>query len=298
MPVIARPVSKLSGYAPAVPTPFGDDGNIDIAALERLCDRQIREGATALVVCGTTGEAPTLSGAEHGAIVRVAVGVSHGRVPVIAGAGSNSTAMPSSLPRMPRRRARTPCSRWCRTTTSPVSRDLRPFPRDRAGDRTCRSSSTTCRRERHAASPTKRSFAWRRCRNASASRTRPLMSRARCGSGRWSGRISVAFGRRCDGARVLRAGRERRHFRHLQRGAGSLPQDVSRLRTGADGRSATAGEAGRAIDRRAVSRGQSGSGQIRLEPPQIHVAQGALAAGGIKRSIAERSRRDRCANVR
>jgi 4-hydroxy-tetrahydrodipicolinate synthase len=91
MSAIGRPVSKLSGYAPALPTPFGDDGNIDRAALERFCDRQIQEGAAALVVCGTTGEAPTLSGAEHEAIVRTTVAVSRGRVPVIAGAGSNST---------------------------------------------------------------------------------------------------------------------------------------------------------------------------------------------------------------
>jgi 4-hydroxy-tetrahydrodipicolinate synthase len=87
-----RRIATLSGYMPAVPTPFGGDGNIDRTALEHFCDRQIQEGATALVVCGTTGEAPTLSGAEHEAIVRAAVAVSHGRVPVIAGAGSNSTA--------------------------------------------------------------------------------------------------------------------------------------------------------------------------------------------------------------
>ena len=90
--IIGRHVSKLSGYAPAIPTPFDDDGNVDVAAFERLCERQIREGATALVVCGTTGEAPTLRPAEHHILVRIAVDVARGRVPVIAGAGSNSTA--------------------------------------------------------------------------------------------------------------------------------------------------------------------------------------------------------------
>jgi 4-hydroxy-tetrahydrodipicolinate synthase len=92
MTFIGRHVSKLTGYAPAVPTPFGDDGNIDSAAFEQFCHRQIEEGATALVVCGTTGEAPTLSPAEHDALIRIAVGVVRGRIPVIAGAGSNSTA--------------------------------------------------------------------------------------------------------------------------------------------------------------------------------------------------------------
>src|SRR5262249_13219311 len=59
---------------------------------ERYCDRQILEGANALVVCGTTGEAPTLTPAEHHRIVTIAARVSQCRVPIIAGAGSNSTA--------------------------------------------------------------------------------------------------------------------------------------------------------------------------------------------------------------
>jgi 4-hydroxy-tetrahydrodipicolinate synthase len=61
MTTIGRHVSRLSGYAPALPTPFDDHGHIDGAAFEQICDHQIQEGATALVVCGTTGEAPTLS---------------------------------------------------------------------------------------------------------------------------------------------------------------------------------------------------------------------------------------------
>jgi 4-hydroxy-tetrahydrodipicolinate synthase len=91
MTTIGRHVSRLSGYAPALPTPFDDDGNIDSAAFEKFCDLQIQQGATALVVCGTTGEAPTLTPAEHRTLIRIAAGVSCGRVPVIAGAGSNST---------------------------------------------------------------------------------------------------------------------------------------------------------------------------------------------------------------
>src|SRR5450631_3412477 len=90
--VTGKHVSRLSGYAPALPTPFDQNDNVDGTAFELLCDRQIREGATALVVCGTTGEAPTLNRAEHDAIVRMAVGVAQGRVPVVAGAGSNATS--------------------------------------------------------------------------------------------------------------------------------------------------------------------------------------------------------------
>jgi 4-hydroxy-tetrahydrodipicolinate synthase len=91
-PIVGRDVLKLSGYAPAVPTPFDDDENIDRAAFAAYCERQVGEGATALVVCGTTGEAPTLRPAEHHVLIRIAVDVARGRVPVIAGAGSNSTA--------------------------------------------------------------------------------------------------------------------------------------------------------------------------------------------------------------
>jgi 4-hydroxy-tetrahydrodipicolinate synthase len=91
MPAIGRHISRLSGYAPALPTPFGNDGCIDTTAFENLCHRQIQEGATALVVCGTTGEAPTLSPAEHTTLIQIAAGVARGQVPVIAGAGSNCT---------------------------------------------------------------------------------------------------------------------------------------------------------------------------------------------------------------
>jgi len=91
MHFIGRHVSKLSGYAPAVPTPFDAHDNIDVTAFARFCDRQVAEGATALVVGGTTGEAPTLSPAEHRTLVRIAVEVANGGVPVIAGAGSNAT---------------------------------------------------------------------------------------------------------------------------------------------------------------------------------------------------------------
>ncbi len=99
MPPIGRHVSRLSGYAPALPTPFNDEGHIDVAVFERLCDLQIADGATALVVCGTTGEAATLSPAEHSELIRMAAARSRGRIPVIAGAGANATAHAVELTR-------------------------------------------------------------------------------------------------------------------------------------------------------------------------------------------------------
>ena len=92
MSTTGRHVSKLSGYAPVLPTPFDGEGCIDAGAFERLCDLQIAHGATALVVCGTTGEAPTLQPQENDEVVRMAVARSRGRIPVIAGAGATATA--------------------------------------------------------------------------------------------------------------------------------------------------------------------------------------------------------------
>ena len=83
----------FSGSIPALVTPFTTDGAFDEAAYRALIDWQIAEGSSALVPCGTTGEAATLTADEHFAIVRVCVDQTAGRVPVIAGAGSNDTAV-------------------------------------------------------------------------------------------------------------------------------------------------------------------------------------------------------------
>jgi len=82
----------LSGYIPDLPTPFNEAGELDLTAFARLCERQIQAGVSAIVAGETTGEASTLTPAEHDAIIRTAVETAHGRVHVIAGAGSNSTS--------------------------------------------------------------------------------------------------------------------------------------------------------------------------------------------------------------
>jgi 4-hydroxy-tetrahydrodipicolinate synthase len=92
------PLARLAGYASALPTPFAGTA-IDEDAFEAFCDWQIGEGVSALVVAGTTGEAPTLSLAEQRRLVRLAVGVADGRVPVIAGAGANATGHAVELAR-------------------------------------------------------------------------------------------------------------------------------------------------------------------------------------------------------
>ncbi len=80
----------IQGSIPALVTPFRD-GTLDIEALRSLVEWQIESGSAGLVAVGTTGESPTLSHSEHEAVVEEVVKSAHGRVPVIAGTGSNST---------------------------------------------------------------------------------------------------------------------------------------------------------------------------------------------------------------
>ena len=99
MTYLVKPVTWLAGYIPDLPTPFDDNDRIDLTAFARLCERQIEAGVSAIVVGETTGEASTLTPAEHGTIVRAAVEIAKGRVRVIAGAGSNSTSQAIELTR-------------------------------------------------------------------------------------------------------------------------------------------------------------------------------------------------------
>ena len=83
----------FSGSIPALVTPFAADGSFDEAAYREFVEWQIAEGSAGLVPCGTTGEAATLTAEEHFQIVAVCVDQARGRVPVLAGAGSNDTAV-------------------------------------------------------------------------------------------------------------------------------------------------------------------------------------------------------------
>lgn len=83
---------SFAGSVTALITPFTEDGRVDEGAFRRLVERQIAEGTHGLVPCGTTGESPTLSHEEHMRVVELCIEVAAGRVPVMAGAGSNSTA--------------------------------------------------------------------------------------------------------------------------------------------------------------------------------------------------------------
>ncbi len=91
--------SRLKGSIPALITPMRDDGSIDEAALKKLVDWHVEEGSHGIVAVGTTGESPTLSHHEHMRVVELVVERAAGRIPVIAGTGSNSTAEAIELTR-------------------------------------------------------------------------------------------------------------------------------------------------------------------------------------------------------
>ena len=87
----------FEGVATALVTPMKEDGGVDYEALDRLVEWQIQEGVNALVACGTTGEASTLTDEEHREVIARVVKKANKRVPVIAGTGSNDLEYALSL---------------------------------------------------------------------------------------------------------------------------------------------------------------------------------------------------------
>ncbi len=84
--------SIFKGSVVAIVTPFNEDGSIDFNSLEQLVEWHIASGTNAILPCGTTGESPTLSHEEHDLVVEQVIKFVNKRIPVLAGAGSNSTA--------------------------------------------------------------------------------------------------------------------------------------------------------------------------------------------------------------
>ncbi len=87
----------FKGSLVALVTPFDSDNRVDYASLKGLIDFHVAQGSNGLVIAGTTGEAATLSKAEHCELIATAVELSAGRLPIIAGTGSNSTSQTVNL---------------------------------------------------------------------------------------------------------------------------------------------------------------------------------------------------------
>jgi 4-hydroxy-tetrahydrodipicolinate synthase len=92
-------MKSITGSLVALVTPMHDDGSVDFDALRRLIDWHVAEGTSCIVAVGTTGESPTVNVEEHCEVIRVAVEHAKGRIPIMAGAGANSTAEALALTR-------------------------------------------------------------------------------------------------------------------------------------------------------------------------------------------------------
>lgn len=85
-------VRKLEGSIVALITPFNEDGSVNFDQLERLLEFHVENGTDAILTLGTTGESATMTDEEDNSVVKFVVDHIAGRIPVIAGSGSNSTA--------------------------------------------------------------------------------------------------------------------------------------------------------------------------------------------------------------
>jgi 4-hydroxy-tetrahydrodipicolinate synthase len=92
-------MNPITGSLVALVTPMHDDASVDFDALRLLIDWHVAEGTSCIVAVGTTGESPTVNVEEHCEVIRVAVEQARGRIPIMAGAGANSTAEALELTR-------------------------------------------------------------------------------------------------------------------------------------------------------------------------------------------------------
>ena len=227
----------FKGSLVALITPMRADGSVDEAALERFVDWQIGEGTHGLVPVGTTGESPTLSHEEHRRVVEITIAVAAGRVPVIAGAGSNSTAEAIDLARHARRAGAdaalvvtpyynkpTQDGLYLHYKTIADSVDI-PIIIYNVPARSVVDVSvdTMARLAKH---PNIVGV-----KDATANLARPLQVRRACGE-----RVLPALGRGSHSGRPPRLGRRRLHQRHRQRGASPAQRHAHRLAAGGRGR--------------------------------------------------------------
>lgn len=114
----------FTGAGVAIITPMNDDGSINYEGFAENIEYQINNGTDAIIVCGTTGEASTMTDEEHIECIRFTVEKTRGRVPVIAGTGSNDTKYAVELSKRRRKRAPTVCCLLRHITIRPLKRDL------------------------------------------------------------------------------------------------------------------------------------------------------------------------------
>ena len=99
----------ITGSLVAIVTPMHEDGRLDAGRFRQLIDWHVAEGTDGIVVVGTTGESPTVDFDEHKDLIRLAVQHSHGRIPIVAGTGGNSTAEAIELTESAKKAGATAC---------------------------------------------------------------------------------------------------------------------------------------------------------------------------------------------
>src|SRR5712675_1587841 len=99
----------ITGSLVAIVTPMLKDGGLDLPRFRKLIDWHVAEGTDGIIVVGTTGESPTVDFDEHKELIRIAVQQSHGRIPIIAGTGGNSTAEAIELTESAKKSGATAC---------------------------------------------------------------------------------------------------------------------------------------------------------------------------------------------
>src|SRR5437016_3802354 len=99
----------ITGSLVAIITPMREDSSLDLLRFRQLIDWHVAEGTDGIVVVGTTGESPTVNFDEHKELIRIAVQHSHGRIPIIAGTGGNSTAEAIELTESAKKAGATAC---------------------------------------------------------------------------------------------------------------------------------------------------------------------------------------------
>jgi hypothetical protein len=288
----------FKGSLVALITPMRSDGSVDEKAYAEFVDWQIKEGTDAVVPVGTTGESPTLSHDEHKRVVEIAIEVAKGRVPVIAGAGSNSTEEAIDLARhakmagadatlivTPYYNKPTQEGMYLHFKAIADTVDLPMIiynipPRSVVD----MSVETMARLAKH------RNIVG--VKDATANLVRPAHE------ARLRRRVLPVVGRGSHGDCVPGRGRRRLHQRHGERRAAAVRGHAGRLaggtRQGSDGDPASAGPAAR----RAVRGDQSGTGEVcrviagedlRALPPAACADHGGHAGEGAQRDDRRRS---------
>ena len=287
----------FKGSLVALITPMREDGSVDEKAYAEFVDWQIKEGTDGVVPVGTTGESPTLSHDEHRRVVEIAIEVAKGRVPVIAGAGSNSTEEAIELTRHAKEAGADAALIVTPYYNKPTQEGMflhfkaiadavdlpiiiYNIPPRSVVDM---SVETMARLAKH------RNIIG--VKDATANLARPLHTRRACGDG-----FLPVVGRGSHRAGVQRRRRRRLHQRDRQRGAAAVQRNADRLGRGpgegGDGDPEPPGAAARC----AVQRNQPRPGEIRrlaagqdlrALPPAAGAADGVRPAARVRAAMTE-----------